>query len=129
MLHPCICFHRGQHCFPLLLEIKTTFRVVLQTYFSFDHRIDFYVVSLYGLVRNQEKVSQAYEMSVSKKLLHTKWTTLHFVVGNEQCFPLLLVTHNVFWNCFSNIFQFQPYDQFLWSQSLHGIVGNQDKVS
>ena len=72
MLHPCICFHRGQHYFPLLLEIKTTFRVVLQTYFSFDHRIDFYVVSLYGLVRNQEKVSQAYEMSVSKQLLHTK---------------------------------------------------------
>ena len=39
------------------------------------------------------QVSQAYETSVSKKRLHTKRTTLHFVVGNE-CFPLLLGTNN-----------------------------------
>ena len=55
-----------------------------------------YVVteSLHGIVRNQERVSQAYETSVSKKRLHTKRTTLHFVVGNEQRFPLLLGTNN-----------------------------------
>ena len=39
------------------------------------------------------QVSQAYETSVSKKRLHTKRTTLHFVVGNER-FPLLLGTNN-----------------------------------
>ena len=50
--------------------------------------------SLHGIVRNQEKVSQAYETSVSKKRLHTKRTTLHFVVGNEQRFPLLLGTNS-----------------------------------
>ena len=31
---------------------------------------------------------------MSKKRLHTKRTTLHFVVGNEQRFPLLLGTNN-----------------------------------
>ena len=35
-------------------------------------------------------------MSVSKKRLHTKRTTLHFVVRNKQCFPLLLGTKNTF---------------------------------
>ena len=40
------------------------------------------------------QVSQAYETSVSKKRLHTKRTTLHFVVGNEQRFPLLSGTNN-----------------------------------
>ena len=39
------------------------------------------------------QVSQAYETSVSKKRLHTKRTTLHFVVGNER-FSLLLGTNN-----------------------------------
>ena len=39
------------------------------------------------------QVSQAYETSVIKKRLHTKRTTLHFVVGNER-FPLLLGTNN-----------------------------------
>ena len=48
----------------------------------------------HGIVRNQEKVSQAYETSVRKKRLHTKRTTLPFVVGNEQRFPLLLGTNN-----------------------------------
>ena len=33
-------------------------------------------------------------MSVSKKRLHTKRPTLHFVVGNEQRFLLLLGTNN-----------------------------------
>ena len=62
-----------------------------------DHMIEFYVVHVvcvHGFVRNQEKVSQAYETSVSKKRLHIKPTTLHFVVGNEQRFPLLLGTNN-----------------------------------
>ena len=31
---------------------------------------------------------------MSKKRLHTKRTTLHFVVGNEQRFPLMLGTNN-----------------------------------
>ena len=34
--------------------------------------------------RNQDKVSQAYETSVGKKRVHTKQTTLSFVVRNEQ---------------------------------------------
>ena len=62
-----------------------------------DHMIEFcvvHVVCVHVFVRNQEKVSQAYETSVSKKRLHTKRTTLHFVVGNEQRFPLLLGTNN-----------------------------------
>ena len=37
-----------------------------------------------GVVRNQERVYQAYEMSVSKKRVHT----------NEQCFILLLEMDN-----------------------------------
>ena len=55
--------------------------------------------SLHGIVRNQERVTQAYETSVSKKRLLTKQTTLHFVVGNEQRFPLLLGTNNT-WRIF-----------------------------
>ena len=31
-----------------------------------------------------------------KKWLHTKQTMIHFIVGNEQCFPLLLGTNNTF---------------------------------
>ena len=50
--------------------------------------------SLSGFVRNQEKVSQAYKMSVSKKRLHTKRTTLHFFVRNGERSPLLLETNN-----------------------------------
>ena len=46
------------------------------------------------LLETRKKFSQAYETSVSKKRLHTKWTTLQFVVGNEQRFPLLLGTNN-----------------------------------
>ena len=61
-----------------------------------DHMIDFCVVSLHGFVRNQEKVSQAYEMSMSKKRVHTKRTTLHFFVRNGERFPLLLETNNAF---------------------------------
>ena len=52
--------------------------------------------SLHGFVRNQEKVSQAYEMSVSKKRVHTKRSTLHFFVRNGERFPLLLETNNAF---------------------------------
>ena len=59
-----------------------------------EHTIDFCVVSLHGIVRYHERVSQAYETSVSKKRLHTKRKTLHFVVGNEHRFPLLLRTNN-----------------------------------
>ena len=50
--------------------------------------------SLHGIVRNQDKVSQAYEISVSKKRLYTKRTTLHFI-RNER-FPLLKGTNNAF---------------------------------
>ena len=58
--------------------------------------IDFYVAiqSLHGFVRNREKVSQAYEMSASKKRVHTKRTTLNFFVRNGERFPLLLETNN-----------------------------------
>ena len=52
--------------------------------------------SLHGILRNQDKVSQAYETSVSRERLHTKRTTLHFVVRNEQRFPSLLGTNDAF---------------------------------
>ena len=42
------------------------------------------------------KSSQAYEMSVSKKQVHTKRTTFHFFVRNGERFPLLLETNNAF---------------------------------
>ena len=82
--------------FPLLLETNHAFRIVTQTYFNSEHAYDRFLCSqsLHGIVRNQERVSQAYETSVSKKRLHTKRTTLNFVVGNEQRFPLLLGTNN-----------------------------------
>ena len=41
---------------------------------------------LHGIVRNQERVSQAYKMSMSKKWVHT----------NQQHFPLLLERNNAF---------------------------------
>ena len=44
--------------------------------------------SLHGFVWNQEKVSQAYELSVSRKQVHTKRTTLYFFVRNGERFPL-----------------------------------------
>ena len=57
--------------------------------------IDFCVIKVFmALLENQERVSQAYETSVSKKRLHTKRSTLHFFVGNEQRFSLLLGTNN-----------------------------------
>ena len=46
------------------------------------------------LLETRKKFSQAYETSVSKKRLHTKWTTLQFVVGNEQRLIRLLGTNN-----------------------------------
>ena len=46
--------------------------------------------------QKQERVSQAYEMSVSKKRVHTKRTTFHFFVRNGERFPLLLETNNAF---------------------------------
>ena len=70
---------------------------------------DFLVVSLHGFVRNQEKVSQAYEMSVSKKRVHTKRTTLHFFVRNGERFPLLLETNNAL--------------------NLHSVIGNKERFS
>ena len=57
-----------------------------------DHMIEFcvvHVVCVHVFVRNQEIVSQAYKTSVSKKRLHIKPTTLHFVVRNEQRFKNL----------------------------------------
>ena len=62
--------------------------------------------SLRGIVRNQERVSPAYETSVSKKRLHTKRKTLHFVVGNER-FPFVVRNEQRFKN-------------------LHGVVGNKE---
>ena len=93
-------FVRNGERFPLLLETNNAFRInIFHKYFIniFQFRAyDRFLCSqsLHGIVRNQEKVSQAYETSVSKKRLHTKRTTLHFVVGNEQRFPLLLGTNN-----------------------------------
>ena len=83
--------------------------------------------SLHGFVTNQDKVSQAYEIRVRNKYIPNEqrfifWSerrTLTFVVGNEKRFK----------NRYSNIFQFRAYDRFLCSQSLHGIVRNQEKVS
>ena len=49
--------------------------------------------SLHGFVRNQEKVSQAFERSVSKKRVHNKQTTLHFVVRNERFFRVVTQTY------------------------------------
>ena len=46
--------------------------------------------------KKQERVYLAYEMSVSKKRVHTKRTTLHFFVRNGERFPLLLETNNAF---------------------------------
>ena len=79
--------------FPLLLETNNAFRIVTQTYFNSEH-IDFWVVKVFVVLLETKKVSSAYETSVSKKRLHTKRKTLHFVVGNEQRFPLLLGTNN-----------------------------------
>ena len=78
----------------LLLGTNNAIRIVTKTYLYSEHTIDFCVVSLHGIVRYHERVSQAYETSVSKKRLHTKRKTLHFVVGNEHRFPLLLRTNN-----------------------------------
>ena len=63
--------------------------------------------SLRGIVRNQERVSPAYETSVSKKRLHTKRKTLHFVVGNER-FPFVVRNEQRFKN-------------------LPGVVGNKER--
>ena len=50
--------------------------------------------NLHGFGRNLEKVSQVHEMSVSKKRVHTKRTTLNFFVRNGERFPLLFETNN-----------------------------------
>ena len=75
----------------MLLETNHAFRIVTQTYFNSEHAYDRFLCcqSLHGIVRNQERVSQAYEMSVSKKRVHT----------NEQRFILLLETDNAFLCC------------------------------
>ena len=78
----------------MLLETNNAFRIVTKTCFYSEHTINFCVVSLYGIVRNHKRVSQAYETFVSKKRLNTKRKTLHFVVGNEHRFPLLSGTNN-----------------------------------
>ena len=93
-LHPCICCYRNEQRFPLLLETNNAFRVVTQTYFNFTiQSISVWSKSSWRF-KKQERGPQAYEMSVSKKRLHTKRTTLHFVVGNKQRFPLLLGTNS-----------------------------------
>ena len=51
----------------LCCSTNNAFRIVAQTDFNSDNTIDFCVVSLHDIVRNQERISQAYEMSASKK--------------------------------------------------------------
>ena len=77
----------------MLLETNNAFRIVTQTYFNSDLTIDFCVVKVFVVLLKTKKVSQAYETSVSKKRLHIKRTTLHFVVGNER-YALLLGKNN-----------------------------------
>ena len=87
-------FVRNRERFPLLLETNNAFRIVTQIYFNSEHTIDFCVVKVLMVLLETKKECQTYETSVSKKRLHTERTTLHFVVGNEQRFPLLLGTNN-----------------------------------
>ena len=55
--------------------------------------IDFCVVKVFMvLLKIKKKILKL--TSVSKKRLHTKRTLLHFIVGNEQSFSLLLGTNN-----------------------------------
>ena len=69
-------------------------------------------------------------MPVSKKRVRTKRTTLNFFVRNGERFPLLLETNNAFKIFTQTYFNSeQAYDRFLCSQSLHGIVKNQEKDS
>ena len=76
-------------------KTNNAFRIVTQTYFDSEHTIDLCVVKVFMvLLETRKKFSQAYETSVSKKRLHTKWTTLQFVVGNEQRLIRLLGTNN-----------------------------------
>ena len=83
-LHPCICCYRNEQHFPLLLETNNAFRVVTQTYFNFTiQSISAWSKSSWHF-KKQERVSQAYEMSVSKKRVHTKQTTLHFLLETEN---------------------------------------------
>ena len=84
-------------------------------------------------------------MSVSKKRLHTKRTTLHFVVRNKQCFPLLLGTKNTFRifilfsetksafisdKNFSTLFPISTFPFVVRNEqrfkNLHGVVGNKE---
>ena len=66
--------------------------------------------SLHGIVRNHDKVYQAYEKSVSKKRLHTKRTTLHFFCQKRTTFPFVVRNEQRF-------------------QNLHGVVGNKERFS
>ena len=68
--------------------------------------------SLHGFVRNQEKVSQAYEMSVSKKRVGTKRTALPFFVWNRERFPLLLETNHAFRIVIQTYFNFSATKNF-----------------
>ena len=97
---------RNGEGFPLLLETNNAFRIVTQTYFNSEH-IDFWVVKVFVVLLETKKVSSAYETSVSKKRLHTKRKTLHFVVGNER-FPFVVRNEQRFKN-------------------LPGVVGNKER--
>ena len=90
----------------MLLETNNAFRIVTQTYFNSEH-IDFWVVKVFVVLLETKKVSSAYETSVSKKRLHTKRKTLHFVVGNER-FPFVVRNEQRFKN-------------------LPGVVGNKER--
>ena len=84
-------------------------------------------------------------MSVSKKRLHTKRTTLHIVVRNKQCFPLLLGIKNTFRifilfsetksafisdKNFSTLFPISTFPFVVRNEqrfkNLHGVVGNKE---
>ena len=84
-------------------------------------------------------------MTVSKEWLHTKRTTLHFVVRNKQCFPLLLGTKNTFRifilfsetksafisdKNFSTLFPISTFPFVVRNEqrfkNLHGVVGNKE---
>ena len=86
-------FVRNGKRFPLLLDTNNAFRIVIQTYFNSEHAIDFCVIKVFVVLI--ETKQEFLKLTKRPRLrLRTKRTTLQFVVGNEQRFPLLLGTNN-----------------------------------
>ena len=46
---------RHKQCFPFMLEMNNTFRIVAQTYFHCDHMIDFCVVKVFMVLLETKK--------------------------------------------------------------------------